>query len=166
MDIFSRKIIYFDISLCNPSSGWAIQRLRNAFCESTITPKVLITDNGNQFISDKFKQFCKDYTIEHRRGKVKSYRSTAHIERFHQTIKYEALNHIPFLSERELREVIAEFIQYYNKYRPHRYHKGLTPDMIYYGLKLLEPPDEINLKIKIKSFCDKLITTYYLEQAA
>ena len=45
-----------------------IKRFQRAFCESVNTPKVLITDNGNQFKSDIFKQFCKDYTIEHRKG--------------------------------------------------------------------------------------------------
>ncbi len=166
MDIFSRKIIYFDIIPYNPSSEWTVKRFKKAFSESIDTPQILITDNGTQFISDILKQFCKDYTIEHRKGKVRSYRATAHIERFNQTIKYEALNHIPFLFKRKLRQTIAEFILYYNRHRPHRYHKGLTPDMIYYSIKLLKPPDKTQLKIKSRTFCDGLITAYHLEQAA
>ncbi len=85
IDIYSRKLIYFDVSKFNPSTYWTTTRLKRAFCESIDTPKHLISDNGQQF-RNEFDLFCKHYNIKHRRGRVRSWRSNAHIERFNQTV--------------------------------------------------------------------------------
>ena len=63
IDIYSRKIIYFDVSKFNPSTDWTIQRMKRAFSESWDTPKQLKSDNGEQFKSAEFKLFCREYNI-------------------------------------------------------------------------------------------------------
>lgn len=164
LDIYSRKLIYFDISLFNPTSFWTITRLKRSFAESIDTPKYIISDNGSQFISAEFKVFCKEYGISHRKSAIHSWRSTAHIERFNETIKYEALYNIPLFSTNYLRKMIYSFIDFYNHYRPHQALNGLTPDMRYNNIFV--PPDPSGKTIKQKTFCDGLITTFYLDNAA
>jgi len=41
-----------------------------------------------------------------------------HVERFHRTLRAEALNHFIFLSERHVLRVCREFVRYYNGARP------------------------------------------------
>jgi transposase InsO family protein len=41
-----------------------------------------------------------------------------HVERFHRTLREDALNHFIFLSEAHVRRVVREFVEYYNRARP------------------------------------------------
>jgi|GEM_PF-1101638 len=164
IDIYSRKIIYFDVSYHQPTSLWTIQRMKNACMEIYGNPKHLITDNGGQFKSKEFKRFCKTYNIKHRRGKPYSPRSNAQIERFNETIKHEALNFLFLFSTKQLRKMVDEFIDYYNNYRPHQGIYGITPNMKYLGIE--KPPDFINPIRKTKTFCKGLITAFYTEEKA
>lgn len=42
------------------------------------------------------------------------------VERVVGTIRGEALDHFILLSEKQVRNIISEYIDYYNKYRPHQ----------------------------------------------
>ena len=44
--------------------------------------------------------------------------ANAHVERFHRTLRQEALDHFIFLSAAHVRRVASEFIEYYNRARP------------------------------------------------
>lgn len=169
IDVYSRKIIYYNINPWNPSSYWTITRIKCSLAETWgETPKHLLTDHGSQFTSEEFKSFCNDdaYNIKHRMGKIKSPKSTAIIERFNQSIKYEALNHIPFLSEKKLSRTIYEYLDFYNNFRSHQFLNGLTPNMKYKGIKPVKPYNNSVKNIKTKTFCDGLITAFYLKKAS
>ena len=167
MDVYSRKVFYGGISLFNPNTDWIIKRTKmQVNClDFRDPPKHIITDNGSQFVSPEFKGFCKSYVIKHRTGKIGSPRTTAKMERFFETLKYESLNYIPFISKNELVDIIHNFINYYNNYRTHQSLFGFTPNMIYEGIK----PDDLKTEgkiIKKRKFCKGLITAYYLDKAA
>ena len=167
IDVYSRKAFFGGISLWNPNTEWIIKKTKMQIncLDFKDPPKHLITDNGEQFISPKFKIFCKSYGIAHRTGRIGSPKSTAKIERFFQTIKYESLNYIPFISKRELIDIIYSFINYYNNYRSHQSLFGFTPNMVYEGIK----PEDLKTEgkvIKKRKFCKGLITAYYLEKKA
>ena len=44
--------------------------------------------------------------------------SNAHVERFHRTLREDALNHFIFLCEDHIRQVAREFVAFYNGARP------------------------------------------------
>ena len=44
--------------------------------------------------------------------------ANAHLERFHRTLREEALNHFIFLSVRHVLRVCREYVEYYNRARP------------------------------------------------
>ncbi len=44
--------------------------------------------------------------------------ANAHVERFHRTLRQDALNQFSFLNAGHVRSVAREFIEYYNRARP------------------------------------------------
>ena len=141
-----------------------VRRLKNAVAENWTPPKYLITDKGSRFIGYEYNAFCKACRITPVKGK--SWKINACIERFIESIKYEALNHIPFVTVRQLNKVIAEYQTYYNNYRPHMGLNGFTPQMKSNGQNILQFPDSNPALIKSTTFCDGLITAWYRQQAA
>jgi len=69
-------------------------------------------------------------------GKIVTYRRNqvqlttninARVERFVQTIKYEALNHFIAFGKTHLDYLVSEFVDYYNKHRAHSSREYLPP---------------------------------------
>ena len=44
--------------------------------------------------------------------------ANAHVERFHRTLRQDALNHFIFLNAGHVGRVVREFVEYYNRARP------------------------------------------------
>lgn len=61
------------------------------------------------------------------------WRDNVFIERFWKTLKYREVYLRAYETVSEARESIARYIGFYNSRRPHRAHKGRTPDAAYFG---------------------------------
>lgn len=103
-----------------------IQQLRNAFPFDQI-PQYLIMDRDSNF-SSRVKRF-----MEHQldvKPKVTSYKSpwqNGVAERLVKSIRNELLNHIVVFSEDDLRRLMKEYIEYYNKDRCHLFLERDSP---------------------------------------
>ena len=53
--------------------------------------------------------------------------ANVHVERFHRTLREDALDHFIFLGINHIRQIMAEFIEYYNRARPSQAIHGI-PD--------------------------------------
>lgn len=75
-------------------------------------------------------------------------------EQFVNNIKHDCLSHCVFFSGEALRQVIALYVEYYHKYRPHKKHNGgfIMPSDL---------PMTGNGEIKKNSILPGLLTTYY-----
>ena len=51
----------------------------------------------------------------------------AYIERLNGSIRREALDHFLLLTGKQIRNIVSEYIEYYNQYRPHQGLNGI-PD--------------------------------------
>jgi len=49
----------------------------------------------------------------------------AYVERAIGTIRREALDHFLLISERQIRNVVSEYVDYYNRHRPHQGIAGI-----------------------------------------
>lgn len=100
-----------------------------------LRPEELITDNGREFTSTTFKEFCAEKNIEHRIVSVESHRSNGRVERVIGTIR-ERLEKV---KEGKLEERIARICENYNQ----TYHSALkcTPEEAW-----KEDPDEVMLR--------------------
>src|SRR5699024_405417 len=81
-----------------------------------------ITDNGREFTSQKFKEFCTEKRMEHRIVSVESHRSNGRVERLIGTIREGMMKE----SELSLKEKIKKIMNSYNR----TYHSGIgcTPE--------------------------------------
>ena len=76
----------------------------------------LIHDNVDQFATIDFKQ----YDIHSVNTSIAAPNMNAYTERVIGTIRREALDHFLLFSEKQVRNIIGEYVEYYNNYRPHQ----------------------------------------------
>ncbi len=111
----SRQVIHVNVTR-SPSDAWVAQQLREAtpFGEH---PTYLIRDNDQKF-GDHFANVVAE--IEILCIPVRAPRANAYCERFIGSLRRECLNHILVLSEKQLRRILNEYVQYFNADHPHQ----------------------------------------------
>jgi transposase InsO family protein len=98
-------------------------------------PNALLTDNGAQFSGfrggyTRFERFLMDLDILPIHGRIMHPQTQGKIERFHRTMKQEALREMP-RNLHHAKEILEDFRFRYNELRPH-YALGLkTPASVY-----------------------------------
>jgi transposase InsO family protein len=93
-----------------------LQRAQEAF--PTARPTI-ISDNGPQFIAKDFKEFIRVAGMQHIRTSPYYPQSNGKIERWHATIKGEAIRPGTPLSLEDARRVVDRFVAHYNNVRLH-----------------------------------------------
>lgn len=97
------------------------------FSEDCSEKKVLIYDNAPPFTSI-------DYSWYDIKGvNICSYapNMNAYVERLNGTIIREALDHFLLFSEKQIRMIIKEYVDYYNYLRPHQGIESIPESSIY-----------------------------------
>jgi putative transposase len=79
----------------------------------------IISDNGPQFIAKDFKEFIRLAGMTHVRTAPYYPQSSGKLERWHKTIKADAIRVSPPSSLAEARALVARFVAYYNGVRLH-----------------------------------------------
>jgi len=115
IELGSRRVIHFNVTR-SPSDAWVAQQLREAtpFGEH---PVYLIRDNDRKF-GAHFAHVAAE--IEVLRTPVRAPRANAYCERFIGSLRRECLDHVLILSERQLRRLVKEYVDYFNEDRPHQ----------------------------------------------
>ncbi|MFZ9936675.1 MAG: transposase [Luteolibacter sp.] len=93
-----------------------LQKAREIYPEAR--PRI-ITDQGSQFKSRKFKSFITQWQASHVMTSPYYPQSNGKIERFHQTLKDQAIGPLTSLDLAEARRITGDFIKYYNTTRLH-----------------------------------------------
>jgi transposase InsO family protein len=89
---------------------------------------ILHSDQGRQFASEEFAQFCKKHHIQQSMSKAGCPYDNAPMECFYNTLKNEYFNIHTFKSLEDLNQGIYDFVYVkYNDKRPHRYNGGQPP---------------------------------------
>jgi len=122
IDVFDRSIVaYHRGKACDTKS--VIQTLQKALLKRGIykqdTRLIIRTDNGPQFDSNAFREFCMQAGIEHEQTPVKTPNKNAYIESFHSIIERECYQRNCFDSFEEAFAEVDRFIRYYNNHRIH-----------------------------------------------
>jgi hypothetical protein len=117
-----RKLIHFNVTK-NPTAEWSIQQIRNLLFDYD-TPKYLIRDRDTKYgrlLDGRKSRFGINELVT-------AYRSpwqNGYVEQVIGSIKRECLDHLIVMNEDHLRNILSDYISYYNKYRS---HLGLNKD--------------------------------------
>ncbi len=125
IELGSRRVVHFGVTR-HPTEVWVAQQLREAtpYGEG---PKYLIRDNDAKF-GTAFDQMAKATGIEVLRIPFRAPLVNATCERFLGSVRRECLNHLLIFSERQLYRVIKEYVEYFNRARPHQGLKQEIPE--------------------------------------
>jgi hypothetical protein len=102
----------------HPTAGWVWRQLIEATPWDR-KPRYLIHDRDRVWGAD-FSPRLARLGIKSLRTPIQAPRANSVGERWVRTIRRECLDHLIPLSERHLRRILAEFVDYYNHDRPHR----------------------------------------------
>lgn len=114
----------------NITSDLAIRTLKKALDSQ---PKIqgeliLHSDQGVQFTSKEFTEFCKENNITQSMSKAGYPYDNAPMERYFNTLKNECINLYEFKTEEALYKSVSDFAYVeYNYVRPHSYNNYATP---------------------------------------
>ncbi|HAK45231.1 MAG TPA: hypothetical protein DCO79_04855 [Spirochaeta sp.] len=114
LELKSRKIIRYDLTE-NPCREFVKQRIE-LFSEEFPEKKTLIYDNALQFTSIDYSWFgIKGVNICSYAPNMNAF-----VERLNGSIRREALDHFLLFSEKQVRKIVTEYVEYYNHHRPHQ----------------------------------------------
>jgi len=118
LDGYSRYLVHWELreSMTERDVEIVLERARQRFPQAR--PRV-ISDNGSAFIARDFKTFIRQAGMTHVRTSPSYPQSNGKIERFHRTIKADAIRRHQASDPDQARKVVAAFVEHYNGTRLH-----------------------------------------------
>lgn len=128
IEVGSRRVVWAR-SARSPDSVWVAQQARNLLLElpEGDAPRFLIRDRDSKF-SGAFDDVFRAEGTKIIQTPVRAPRANAYAERWVRTVRTECLDHLLILSRRHLDRVLAEYVEHYNRARPHRGIELATPE--------------------------------------
>lgn len=126
LDGCSRMVLSWDIrpTMREVDAEIVVQKARESYPEAR--PRI-ISDQGSQFKSREFKAFITLWQASHVMTSPYYPQSNGKLERFHQTLKTQAIYPKTPLTLEDAKRVVGEFIEYYNTQRLHSAIGYITP---------------------------------------
>lgn len=129
MDLFSRKIIAYNIS-AHIDSALAVQTVDDAVKARGVSNGIMFhTDRGSQYTSRSFRKHLDSL------GMIQSFSNKGHpydnavMECFFKYLKAEETDRRHYASFDELKLAVFQYIiGFYNQTRPHSHNNGLSPN--------------------------------------
>ena len=118
LDGASRAVVHWEIreSMTEADVECILERAKELYPEAR--PRI-ISDNGPQYIAKDFKTFIRISGMTHVRTAPYYPQSNSKIERWHRTMKSDALRPASPTSLEEARRLMERFVEYYNGVRLH-----------------------------------------------
>ncbi len=129
VDWFSRKIMAAKVTITLEACH-AVDVLQEAFNRHG-TPEIVNTDQGSQFTANEFVQTVKDRGCKLSMDGRGAWRDNIFVERLWRSVKYERVYLYAYDSVSQARASIMQYVDWYNRLRPHSSLGRKTPDEIY-----------------------------------
>lgn len=126
LDGCSRSIVHWEIreTMKETDAELVLQRAREKFPQAR--PQI-ISDNGPQFVAKDFKEFLRQWQTSHVLTSPYYPQSNGKLERYHRTLKEQAIRPKTPLTLEDARRVVGEFVEHYNTVRLHSALGYVTP---------------------------------------
>ena len=125
IDDFNRESLAIEVD--TNLSSQRVTRVLGQLAETRGLPKEIRCDNGPEFVSNYFANWCLENKIQIKYTQPGKPVQNAYIERFNKSYRAEVLNAYLFHTINDVRELTEEFIINYNNNRPHESLNNLTP---------------------------------------
>jgi transposase InsO family protein len=117
VELGSRRVVHVAVTR-SPTGSWVAQQLREATPEGT-GPRFLIHDHDTKY-GPEFDRLAAASGIEVIRTPIRAPRANAVCELFLGSVRRECADHTLILAEQQLGRVLAEYVGYFNRARPHQ----------------------------------------------
>jgi putative transposase len=121
IELSSREVHILGVTE-HPISAWVTQVARNLasdLADRGRSIKFLIRDRDTKFTAS-FDEVFRSEGIQVIKTPVRSPRANAYAERWVRTVRSECLDWMLILGHRHLERVLREYVNHYNRQRPHR----------------------------------------------
>ncbi len=129
VDWASRKVLASKVAITLESCH-AVDVLQEAFAHHG-RPEIVNTDQGSQFTADEFVQAVKNNGCKLSMDGRGAWRDNVIVERLWKSVKYERVYLYAYDSVTEARKSIMQYMDWYNKSRPHSSLARKTPEEAY-----------------------------------
>lgn len=136
VDVFSRRILAHRVAITLEAQH-AVEAIQEALARHGI-PEIVNTDQGSQFTAQDFVDAVQNSGAKLSMDGRGAWRDNVFVERVWRSVKYERVYLRADASVREARADIGQYIDWYNRERPHSSQDGNTPEQAYLaGLPIL-----------------------------
>lgn len=157
IDVTTREVTFGGITP-NPTAAWTIQAARNLFLlqgEKLADAKALVRDRGSQFTAS-FDEVFRTEGIKVLTTPVRTPVANSIAERWIGSLRRELLDRAIIWNQRQLHRLVVDYIDHYNRHRPHRALQQRPPSPPPSSNKVSTPTADV---IRLPR-CDGLINEY------
>lgn len=130
LDWYSRLVVGWELSN-SLDSAFVIRGMQKALVGRK--PNIINSDQGSQFTSQAYVDLMQSHDVRISMDGKGRASDNARTERFFRSLKYEKLYINEYASVREVRQAITEYIEDYNRERPHQALDYQVPVTVYQG---------------------------------
>jgi putative transposase len=130
VDWASRKVLAAKVAITLEACH-AVDVLQEAFIRHG-RPEIVNTDQGNQFTADEFVRAVKGQGCKLSMDGRGAWRDNVFVERLWKSVKYERVYLHAYDSVTEAKTSIMQYMDWYNRARPHSSLAKKTPDEAYF----------------------------------
>lgn len=103
----------------NPTGGWTTQAARNLLMDYAKPIRFVIHDGAGQY-SPAFDEVFRTMGANPITTPPRTPKANAFTERRVRSVRYELLDRTLIWNQRQLRQLLTEYVAHYNEHRPHR----------------------------------------------
>jgi putative transposase len=119
LDWFSRKVLSWRLS-STMDEGFCVEALEAAFAQSKKLPDIINTDQGSQFTGDAWIGEVEKRGIQVSKERKGRWMDDVFIERLWRSVKYEGVLLWEAKDGLALRQILKNWFNRYNNWRPHQ----------------------------------------------
>jgi len=145
MDWATRRVLSWRLSN-TLDADFCVEALNEAISRFG-SPKIFNTDQGSQFTGFKWTDTLRKSGIKISMDGKGRFMDNIFIEWLWRSLKYECVYLHAWCGGSETKAGIGKWIEFYNHKRPHKAHKGLTPDAAYWFNRQQQETDQMAQKV-------------------